>query len=99
MENTAPPPPRGGGISAVVHIWGENMIGEEKKVQNVKEKGRKRKEKGKGNEMRKWEVKGLNTCTCKIGKNEGKKDMTGFKKRCMVRGEKIIFGKWGKISF
>ncbi len=72
------------------------MIGEEKKVQNVKEKERKRKEKGrKGNEMREWEVKGLNTC--KIGKNEGKKDMTGFKKRCMVRGEKSVLESGGNI--
>ncbi len=52
-------------ISADV-IWGKNIWkGQEKKVENVEEKGKKKEERGK--KIRKEEAKGKNKC--KIGKN------------------------------
>jgi hypothetical protein len=58
------PPPREGGISAD-GLWGKKYENwEEKKQENIKETGRK------GKEKRKCKDKGSNKC--KIGRNKGK---------------------------
>jgi hypothetical protein len=75
MENTPPPPLRGGKISADV-IWGNKYEKTKRKRRKMwkkrEERGKKREERGKkkeerGKKIRKEEAKGKHKC--KIGKN------------------------------